>query len=221
MDAENLHLQAFDNEKEKSLPFNRRQETTLDNMPPNKYRRLLTSDGGKDLVTAICILLFAIGGFVFINSDGANVYPGEGGITWQTMPFVYAGLLLLLGVIYAVQSYKKIQQEMATPLSIQVNAQDVDDQKKIWFRRIGSLILLLIFVSLLKVLGFAIMAPLFLFSLFRLYQRGDWKGDLIISFIGGICLWFLFVPILHMNLKGEDLDPVTPFLLNSLKAVGL
>lgn len=179
------------------------------------------SEGMQEVITACAIMLFALGGFVFINPDGANVYPGEGGITWQTMPFVYAGLLLLLGVIYAAQSYKKIRQEMATPILVEVDAQEVDDQKKIWFRRVGSLILLLIFVSLLKILGFAVMAPLFLFSLFRLYQRGNWKGDLIISVIGGICLWFLFVPILHMNLKGDDLDPVTPFLLNTLKTLGL
>ncbi len=178
-------------------------------------------DGVKDLATAICIMLFAVGGFLFINPEDANVYPGEGGITWQTLPLGYSGLLLFLASIYAIQSLIKIRRQIASPPPREADPQALVDRRTIAVRRLTSLALLLVFASLLKILGLAILAPLFLFAMFRLYKRGSWQSDAAIAAIGGMCLWILFVPILQLNLKGDELDPVTPFLLSIFKAVGL
>ena len=182
--------------------------------------RWLESEGKKDLVTALGLLAFAIGAFVFINADGAVVYPGPGGISWRTMPFAYAGGLCILSLIYIAQSWAKIVAERAETAEAP-NPALAEEARLIARRRWVTLGLLLTYAGTLRLVGFAIVTPVFLFLLFRLYARGSWRGDLAVSFIGGLALWVLFVRILRLNLKGTWFDPVTPFLLDALKSVGL
>ncbi|SIN76492.1 tripartite tricarboxylate transporter TctB family protein [Vannielia litorea] len=171
------------------------------------------TDGGKDLVTAVALLCAAIGGFVFINPNGSSIYPGAGGLTWRTLPFIYAALLSALSVIYVIQSVAKLRRDLATGQVAPVDS----ETRIVLFRRVGTLGLLLGFVSLLKVVGFAMVAPAFLFLLFRLYKRGPILGDAGISLCGALALWTLFVPILKLNLKGDVFDPLTPALLGLIK----
>ncbi|MDC0738300.1 tripartite tricarboxylate transporter TctB family protein [Cognatishimia sp. SS12] len=189
-----------------------------DGAPQDKIFAL--SDAQKDLLTALCILVFALGGFFFINSEGASVYPGDGGLTWRTLPFIYSGLLTGLSLIYLTQSFHKMRAEDAGAPKAR-DAAEERTERIVWVRRIGSLLLLLAFAMTLKVFGFATVVPIFLFLLFRLYQRGRWQTDLMLSIGGGFLLWVLFVPVLKMNLKGGALDVLTPILLKALKAVGL
>lgn len=186
----------------------------------NLRARWMAGEGVKELTTAVCILLFAVSGFLFINPENVAIYAEEGGISWQTMPFVYSGLLLALSLIYILQSLLKVRADMASPPAAITDPKELAEKKTVLFRRLASLGLLLGYVMLLRVFGFAIMTPLFLFALFRLYERGPWKGDAVISLVGGMLLWVLFIPVLHLNLKGDTFDPVTPFLTNALKAVG-
>ncbi|MEV8468902.1 tripartite tricarboxylate transporter TctB family protein [Fluviibacterium sp. DFM31] len=178
------------------------------------------SEGWKDLVTAVGLLVFALAGFLYINPNGSGVWPGPGGMTWRTMPFIYSSLLSVLSIIYVVQSILKIRAERKltrTPVPPEQQAEN----RLILFRRVATFAFLMAYVSLLRVFGFAIVTPIFLFALFRLYARGDWKGDAVISLVGAFALWLLFVRILHLNLKGYTWDPVTPFLLDALSMVGL
>lgn len=187
---------------------------------PGKQRRWGGSEGEKDLFTAVALLAFALGGFAFINLDGAVAYPGPGGITWKTMPFIYSGGLAFLSLIYIGQSIRKISREKATP-RVPVSAEREAEERLIFTRRWITLALLLTYAALMKVIGFAILTPPFLFALFRLYGRGNALGDAALSLVGGFALWMLFVPVLQLNLKGGWFDPVTPFLLNALSMVGL
>lgn len=182
--------------------------------------RWVESEGRKDLATALGLLGFAIGAFVFINSDGASVYLGPGGISWRTMPFIYAGGLVALSLIYIAQSIAKIVAERAETPDRPDPARAAED-RLIVRRRWITLALLLTYAATLKLLGFVIVTPVFLFLLFRLYARGRWRGDLALSLVGGLALWGLFVRILKLNLKGTWFDPVTPFLLDALKLLGL
>lgn len=178
------------------------------------------NDALKELITAVCLLAFAIGGFLFINPEGATVYPGDGGVSWQTLPFIYSSLLAALALIYLVQSVFKLRKQMRAGVS-QISNTHSATERDVFIRRIGSLVMLLAFAFSLKVFGLALATPVFLFLLFRLYQRGDWQTDMMLSVVGGFLLWVLFVPVLKMNLKGGDLDVLTPFLLKTLNAVGL
>ena len=186
----------------------------------DKPIKMAMSDGIKDLITAVGILLFALAGFFFINPEGNPVWPGPGGMSWRTLPFFYAGLLTLLSLAYIGQSILKIRKERRST-SAAATQDPSPEAQVVLFRRITTVVLLLGYVSLIKLFGFALMTPVFLFCLFRLYERGPWRGDLLISLLGSILLWTLFVRILHLNLKGNLFDPVTPFLLNALKTVGL
>lgn len=178
-------------------------------------------DGMKDLQTAIVLLAVAVAGFVFINPNGSSVYPGDGGLTWRTLPFGYAGFLGLLACVYIAQSIRKIRIEMGQDRPTPPTPEQAAEDRVVFIRRAISIALLLAFASLLKVFGFALMVPIFLFCLFRLYQRGPWTGDLGLSVGGGLALWVLFVPVLKMNLKGDIFDPLTPFLLTITKMAGL
>lgn len=192
-------------------------------MPGNRthyVRKSALSDAQKDLITALAILGFAIGGFLFVNPNGVSVYPGDGGLTWRTLPFIYATLLCILSLIYVAQSLQKMRNERTQNVA-QDDDQQPEFERVVRVRRIGSLLLLLCFAATLKVFGFAVVAPILLFLLFRLYQRGHWKTDLMLSFGGGLALWVLFVPVLKMNLKGGSLDALTPILLSTLNAVGM
>ncbi|MEM8854463.1 MAG: tripartite tricarboxylate transporter TctB family protein [Pseudomonadota bacterium] len=188
--------------------------------PPTPKRQWTQSEGAKDLVTAIGLFLFALGGFVFINLDGAAAYAGPGGVTWRTMPFIYSGALAFLSVLYMGQSILRIRRELALPPQ-SVNAEEAAERALVLFRRVATLVLLVIYASLLKLIGFAILTPIFLFSLFRLYKNGTVLNDAGLSLVGGFALWVLFVRVLQLNLKGTWFDPVTPFLFSAFKAVGL
>ena len=195
-------------------------EARLEGSGQNGAARMAASEGYRDLLTAVCLFTFAIGGFVFINPNGAAVYPGDGGLTWRTLPFAYSAGLALLAAIYALQSLRRIRAERAVALAPH-DAAAMDAARTVFIRRTATLVLLLVFASLLQVIGLAILAPVFLFLLFRLYKRGSLRGDIALSVIGGACLWFLFVPVLKLNLAGGALDPVTPALLGLLSAVEL
>lgn len=57
----------------------------------------------KDLSLAATLLAIGIGGFLFINPQGAEVTEGPGGMTWRSMPFIYSGLILLLAAIWLIR----------------------------------------------------------------------------------------------------------------------
>lgn len=178
-------------------------------------------EGTKDLLTAVVLLLVAVAGFAFINPNGASVYPGDGGLTWRTLPFGYAGILALLACVYMAQSIRKIRSELSECAPRTASPEQMSEDRVVLVRRVVSIALLVGFATLLKVFGFALMAPIFLFCLFRLYQRGPWTGDLGLSVGGGLALWLLCVPVLKMNLKGDFFDPLTPALLGLTKMAGL
>lgn len=187
---------------------------------PAASGRPKVSEGVKELLTAIGLLAFAIVGFVFINPNGSGIYPGAGGMTWRTLPFFYSGALTCLALLYIVQSLLQIRRERGVEPAV-LDPAAAAEARVVAFRRIVTLGLLLGYAMLLRVFGFAIMTPLFLFGLFQLYGRGKPAGDAGISLIGGLALWVLFVAILKLNLKGTFFDPVTPFLLKITSLVGL
>lgn len=187
---------------------------------PDAAKMWEMSEAKKDLLTGIALLLLAIGGFVFINPNGASVYAGDGGLTWRSMPFAYASALVLTSSIYIFQSLRK----MRAPGGAKAEPKDELQRRTartVLVRRVVTLVLLLVFAALLQVIGFAILAPLFLFALFRLYERGRWQGDATLALVGGFCLWLLFVPVLKLNLAGAVFDPLTPLLMRLVAAVGL
>ncbi|MBV1866693.1 MAG: tripartite tricarboxylate transporter TctB family protein [Marinosulfonomonas sp.] len=187
---------------------------------PNSKAGWLSGEGGKDILTAVGLLVFALCGFLFLNPESRSAFAGSDGMTWRTMPLIYASLLAGLGAIYLWQSIRKFQaerQQEQEPVPEQTRAED----RTIFFRRTTTIGMLLVYVALMGEFGFAMTTPIFMFLLFRLFKRGSWQGDALISFIGASLLWILFVRILHLNLEGDTWDPVTSFLLGSFRALGV
>lgn len=187
--------------------------------------RLWQYEGSRELLTALAILLFAAAGILFINPEGSEIYAGAGGLTWQTLPFGYASLLGILGLIYLVQAISQLRAEIAaaptevatTPVTDALQA----EARTVLLRRIGTVVALVVYAMTIPHFGFLMMTPVFLLAMFRLYSRGSLAGDIGFALIGGPLLWLLFVPILKLDLAGETFDPLTTPLLHILRAVGI
>ena len=188
--------------------------------PRGAAARIADCPAVSEVITALGLAVFAVCGVLFINSDGLDVYPGPGGITWQTLPVGYSWALLALALLYLVQSLIKLRTEIASYSRPARSVQKRSEARTIFLRRTGTIVFLIVYIALLGQVGFAIATPLFLLALLRLYQRGSLGGDIAISVSGGLILWLLFVPLLKLNLRGEAFDPVTPALQRLLSLIG-
>jgi Tripartite tricarboxylate transporter TctB family len=88
-------------------------------------------------------------------------------------------------------------------------------------RRLATIVCLGAFVATLPLFGFAVTTPLLLFVLFYVFGRTSLAQNLVLAFVGGLALWVLFVGILKLPLRGTLWDPLTPFLSNFLRSMGL
>ena len=187
----------------------------------NLGSRLLECPASSEVITALGLAAFAVCGLLFINSDNVEVYPGPGGMTWQTLPMGYAWALLALSAIYLLQSLNTLFKQYKVYVAPERSADEISTACTIFLRRIGTIVLLIVYIALIGQIGFAIATPPFLLALLRLYKRGSLGGDIAVAIIGALALWVLFVPLLKLNLKGATFDPVTPMLQHLMNMIGI
>lgn len=207
-------------------------------MPENASSRWSggpVSEKSKDLVLGLCILAFALGGFVFVNPTGAPVTEGPGGLSWRTLPLIYSGLLLALAVVFLAATLLGASEAVGGrsdgPADRPATADGGSGQAAIEtgppgsravpaMRRVGVVVCLLAYSQALGAFGFALSTPVFLLALLYLFGRRDARENLLVSIVGGGVLWVLFAYLLRMPLRGDVWDPVTPALLSGLRALG-
>ncbi|MEZ5842396.1 MAG: tripartite tricarboxylate transporter TctB family protein [Hyphomicrobiaceae bacterium] len=182
------------------------------------------ADRIKDLVTALVLAGVAIGGFLFINPKGAAVTEGPGGLSWRSLPFIYSGLLLALTVVYASISMIGLRRALRNRMDAAVATLEhppLTDQRRTDLRRLATVACLVLYATTLPMFGFALTTPVLLLALFFVFGRTNLFANLTLSLLGGFLLWLLFVGILKLPLRGEVFDPLTPFMSNTLRAMGL
>ena len=72
--------------------------------------------------------------------------------------------------------------------------------RDLYIKRLGSVILLIIYAYFLGKFNFLISTAFFLFAAFYLYDRRDYLKMIIISAFGSACLYMLFVYFLKLQL---------------------
>lgn len=191
------------------------------------------SDKTKDLAVGVAVLLFAIGGFVFVNPTHAPLTEGPGGLSWRTIPFIYSGLLLALAVIYLVITAVRgaVPMEEATAEEAHAHAEadaeaHAPEPMRFGFRlstirRTAVIIALVVYSQAIGAFGFALSTPVFLYVLLHIFGRPRVRENAIVSVVGGLALWVLFDHLLKMPLRGDVWDPLSPALTAAFKAMGI
>ena len=152
----------------------------------------------KDVIISILVLTISIGCFFTFNPAGAPLTVGTDGMTFATYPLGVATLLTLLGLIYFVISLKKYlnDNEKYNFASHMIKA--FTDNKSLYLKRIGTVILLIGFALIIGKINFMIATSIFLFLGFYLYDRRDYLLMIILSILGGAFSYGLFVYFLKL-----------------------
>ncbi|MCK4534122.1 MAG: tripartite tricarboxylate transporter TctB family protein [Syntrophobacterales bacterium] len=162
----------------------------------------------KDFLIAIALLVIGIGAIVIINMEKEYQRIESGAkLTYATLPSIYAGLLIFLVVIFLIQTLRVIKTERSGesvpsagesgPKNDDVQATPVS-RRVLQVRTVGTLIVLLIYVSLLEYVHFMINTTLFLGIMFWLYGQRSLKKIVVVSLIGSTAFYFLFIYILDV-----------------------
>jgi Tripartite tricarboxylate transporter TctB family len=143
----------------------------------------------------VALFLAAFGVFVLVDmgmARGANIV-GAGGVTFATLPMLYAGLLLLLSALMLVGAIVRLRREPDGKIAFVL-------APVVWVR-IGSTIgLCLLFALLLNRVPFMLLTAVFLFLLFLAYGHRKFQSALVVAVVGAIGLDALFLRILHLPL---------------------
>ena len=177
----------------------------------------------KDLVLAVVLVAIGIGGFLFINPQGADVTTGPGGLSWRSLPFIYSGLLIALSLIYGASTAIGLRRAIADANGTQHGSQieTRPGERKANGRRVATLIALVGYALALPLFGFAIATPLLLLAMFVVLGREGLASNIGLALFGGFLLWLLFVRVLKLPLRGDLWDPITPILSKIVGAIGL
>ena len=166
----------------------------------NEGNKITKGDVIKDIIMGVSLIIIGIGCFFTYNPSEATLDIGTDGMSFATYPLGIAFLLLFLSIIYLFNSLRKYL--VITQLKNErINfVENVFENKQLYFKRFGSVILLIIYASSLGKLNFLISTCVFLFAAFYLYDRRDFFKMIIISVIGSAFLYMLFVYFLKLQL---------------------
>ena len=166
----------------------------------NEGNKITKGDVIKDIIMGVSLIIIGIGCFFTYNPSDATLDIGTDGMSFATYPLGIAFLLLFLSFIYLFNSLRKyvvITQLKNEKINF---VQNIFANKQLYFKRFGSVILLIIYASSLGKLNFLISTGVFLFAAFYLYDRRDFFLMIIISVIGSSFLYMLFVYFLKLQL---------------------
>ena len=166
----------------------------------NEENKITKGDVIKDIIMGISLIIIGIGCFFTYNPSDAGLEIGTDGMTFATYPLGIAVLLLFLSIIYLFNSLRKyvvITQRKNERINF---VENILENKQLYFKRFGSVILLIIYASSLGKLNFLISTGIFLFAAFYLYDRRDYFKMILISIIGSAFLYMLFVYFLKLQL---------------------
>jgi hypothetical protein len=152
----------------------------------------------KDIIMGIIILSISVGCFFTYNPADAPLEVGTGGMTFATYPLAVASLLTILGLIYLLSSFLKyIKNSSKFDLLSNIN-NAVKNNKSLYFKRLGSVILLVIYARMIGEINFFISSMIFLFTAFYLFERRDYLKMSVLSVLGSGFLYALFIYFLKL-----------------------
>ena len=156
------------------------------------------SDIVKDILIGFIILIISVGAFFTYNPADAPLDVGTDGMNFATYPLGVASLLTLLGLIYLGNSLIKYFNLKEDYSFFNYLIQSIQDNKSLYFKRLSTVILLLLYALILGEINFMLLTSSFLFLGFFLYERRDYFLMLILSLFGGGFSYALFVYFLKL-----------------------
>ena len=177
-----------------------------------------TREAARDLALVAALAAIGVGGFLFVNPTGSEVYPGPGGLTRHSLPFIYSGLLLFLVGLLGVSALRRLWRARAAPAG--AAADDSGETAGTVIRRVLCVACILLYALGIETVGFAIATPLLLFATLRILGRRRLGHNLVLALAGGLLLWILFVGVLKLPMTGLVWDPVTPVLNDLYRLTG-
>jgi len=194
----------------------------------------MQSEKLKEVLLGVFVLGISIVGFLFVNPTGAPVTEGPGGLSWQTVPFIYSGLLMALAVVFLAITVIRGPIPVDEQTTEEAVAEAEEDAREAaaphpmlfgvalsTARRIAVIVLLVVYSTTMDSYGFALTTPPFLFLVLYIFGRTKFIENLLVSLIGSAVLWTLFAYLLKMPLTGHVWDPITPALSAALRALGI
>lgn len=194
----------------------------------------MQSEKLKEVAIGIFILGFSVVGFLFINPTDAPVVEGPGGLSWQTIPLIYSGLLMALAILFlAITIFRgPIPVDEITPeeaaVEAEEDAQEAAAPHPMMFgyplavvRRAAVIVALIIYTWAMRDIGFALATPVFLFVVLYIFGRKNFRENVLVSVIGAFAMWMMFAHFLKMPLEGAVWDPVSPFLNSLFRGIGI
>lgn len=156
------------------------------------------SDIVKDILIGFFILIISVGAFFTYNPADAPLDLGTDGMNFATYPLGVASLLTFLGLIYLGNSLIKFFNLKEDYNFINYLLQSIKDNKPLYFKRFFTVILLILYALILGEINFMLLTSSFLFLGFFLYERRDYFLMLILSLLGGVFSYALFVYFLKL-----------------------
>ena len=156
------------------------------------------SDIVKDILIGFIILIISVGAFFTYNPADAPLDVGTDGMNFATYPLGVASLLTVLGLIYLTNSLIKFINVKEEYSFFNYLIQSIQDNKSLYFKRLSTVILLLLYALILGEINFMLLTSSFLFLGFFLYERRDYFLMLILSLLGGGFSYALFVYFLKL-----------------------
>lgn len=157
------------------------------------------TSGKQDLAAAVLLAALALFVWFWIRSASATVVVGSGGVTFATMPSIYAAALLILSALLGVQALIRIRQGEVDSSG---GAGTPERLKKVTnaLRFFGTIAALLAYAALLNRLPLAPLTMVFLFGMFWLYGHRRWLPTAVVAIIGGLAVDALFIRALQLPL---------------------
>lgn len=188
----------------------------------------------KEIAIGVFILGISVVGFLFINPTNAPVAEGAGGLTWQTIPLIYSGLLMALAILFLAITIIRgpIPVEEITPEETKFEEEEEAEEAAAphpmlfgfqlsTVRRVAVIVALIVYSQAMDAFGFAMTTPIFLFLLLYIFGRMKFRENFLVALIGGTIMWVLFAYLLKMPLEGKIWDPLTQVLTDALRALGI
>ncbi len=158
------------------------------------------SEHAKDFLLALALIAIAgIALAILAATTGEPKISGAGVLTFATLPSIYAGALIALSALLALNAFRscirtgwrKAADAVVAPSS------DADakgpTQKTILSRTVATLLLLIVYALLLQYVHFMVLTTLFLAVLFVVLGQRSWLWVPLIAVLGGAGFYALFI----------------------------
>ena len=163
----------------------------------------------KDLALTVVLACIGVGGFLFVNPTGTDVFEGPGGMSWRSLPFIYSGLLLFLVALLGASTLHDMLRlrRGREPMALLGERPPDASDRGTWLKRALTVACIFLYAVGIEAFGFAISTPLLLFVMLAVLGQRNYGRNLLLALVGGLLLW---VPVRGRAQAADDRPHLGP-----------